>query len=131
MSDWGDGAAHSSKDAGRRVESVRTVETIQMRTISNSDLSTSPRVALSRAQLVQARVIAFIATPLIRAVCRTLTWTVEGQEHYDTLMRAGTPPILAFWHGRILPATWHFRNQGIVVITSQNFDGEWIARIIE
>jgi lysophospholipid acyltransferase (LPLAT)-like uncharacterized protein len=36
-----------------------------------------------------------------------------------------------FWHGRILPGIWHFRNQGIVVITSHNFDGEWIARIIE
>ena len=38
---------------------------------------------------------------------------------------------MAFWHGRILPATFYFRNRGIVVITSENFDGEWIARIIE
>jgi lysophospholipid acyltransferase (LPLAT)-like uncharacterized protein len=38
---------------------------------------------------------------------------------------------MAFWHGRILPATLHFRDRGIIVITSENFDGEWIARIIE
>ena len=38
---------------------------------------------------------------------------------------------MAFWHGRILPATWYFRRRGIVVITSENFDGEWIAGIIE
>src|SRR5687767_9188469 len=38
---------------------------------------------------------------------------------------------MAFWHGRILPATYYFRRRGIVVITSENFDGEWIARIIE
>ena len=38
---------------------------------------------------------------------------------------------MGFWHGRILPATYYFRRRGIVVITSQNFDGEWIARIIE
>ncbi len=38
---------------------------------------------------------------------------------------------MAFWHGRILPATFYFRGRGIVVITSENFDGEWIARIIE
>jgi lysophospholipid acyltransferase (LPLAT)-like uncharacterized protein len=38
---------------------------------------------------------------------------------------------MAFWHGRILPATYYFRRRGIVVITSANFDGEWIARIIE
>ena len=35
---------------------------------------------------------------------------------------------MAFWHGRILPATYYFRGRGIVVITSENFDGEWIAR---
>jgi hypothetical protein len=38
---------------------------------------------------------------------------------------------MSFWHGRILPATVYFRNRGIVVITSENFDGEWIAGIIE
>ena len=38
---------------------------------------------------------------------------------------------MAFWHGRILPATFYFRRRGIVVITSENFDGEWIAGIIE
>jgi hypothetical protein len=87
-------------------------------------------VPLSRFQRLEAGLIAGLATPLIRLICHSLAWTVEGGEHYDALMRAGTPPILAFWHGRILPATWHFRNQQIVVITSQNFDGEWIARIL-
>ena len=38
---------------------------------------------------------------------------------------------MAFWHGRILPGTVFFRRRGIVVITSENFDGEWIAGIIE
>jgi lysophospholipid acyltransferase (LPLAT)-like uncharacterized protein len=38
---------------------------------------------------------------------------------------------MGFWHGRILPAAFYFRRRGIVVITSENFDGEWIARIIE
>src|SRR2546422_9673348 len=38
---------------------------------------------------------------------------------------------MAFWHGRILPATYYFRRRNIVVITSENFDGEWIAGIIE
>jgi lysophospholipid acyltransferase (LPLAT)-like uncharacterized protein len=47
------------------------------------------------------------------------------------VIASGRQPIMAFWHGRILPATLHFRDRGIVVITSENFDGEWIARIIE
>jgi hypothetical protein len=37
---------------------------------------------------------------------------------------------MAFWHGRILPALYYFRRRGIVVITSDNFDGEWMAGII-
>ena len=66
----------------------------------------------------------------MRALGRTLNWQVEGAHYFDDLMRAGRPPIFAFWHGRILPATLYWRDRGIVVITSANFDGEWIARVI-
>src|SRR5437763_11536688 len=38
---------------------------------------------------------------------------------------------MAFWHGRIFPAAYYFRRRGIIVMTSENFDGEWIAGIIE
>jgi lysophospholipid acyltransferase (LPLAT)-like uncharacterized protein len=89
-----------------------------------------PESQLPAAKRLQARLIAAVASPIVWSLCRTLTWTVEGTEHYDAVIRDGKLPILSFWHGRILPATWHFRNRGIVVITSQNFDGEWIARII-
>jgi hypothetical protein len=61
----------------------------------------------------------------------TLGWRTEGLEHFDGSFANGSRPIMAFWHGRILPATFYFRGRGIVVITSENFDGEWIARIIE
>jgi lysophospholipid acyltransferase (LPLAT)-like uncharacterized protein len=37
---------------------------------------------------------------------------------------------MAFWHGRILPSIYYFRHRDIVVITSDNFDGEWTAKII-
>jgi lysophospholipid acyltransferase (LPLAT)-like uncharacterized protein len=39
--------------------------------------------------------------------------------------------ILAFWHGRIFMATYFFRSRGIVVMTSQNRDGEYIAQVIK
>lgn len=84
----------------------------------------------SPAKRLQIFLVAALGTPLIRALCSTLRWRVEGREHYDRVLAAGPPPIMGFWHGRILPATYFFRNRGIVVITSQNFDGEWIARII-
>ena len=75
--------------------------------------------------------IAGLGYPLINALGQTLRWRVEGREHLDAVTASGRQPIMAFWHGRILPATFYFRRRGIIVITSENFDGEWIARIIE
>ncbi len=86
---------------------------------------------LTKSQRLQTRLIAASASPLIRALCRTVTWKVEGFHHYDEAIRCGCPPIIAFWHGRILSGMSVFRNRGIVVMASANFDGQWIARIIE
>jgi lysophospholipid acyltransferase (LPLAT)-like uncharacterized protein len=80
---------------------------------------------------LEAAAIAGVGYPLISALGRTLRWRVEGREHLDAVASSGRQPIMAFWHGRILPGTLHFQRRGIVVITSENFDGEWIARIIE
>jgi lysophospholipid acyltransferase (LPLAT)-like uncharacterized protein len=67
---------------------------------------------------------------MIRALGSTYRWRVDGFSHYESIVASGKQPIFAFWHGRILPATLFWKNRGIVVITSQNFDGEWIAGII-
>jgi lysophospholipid acyltransferase (LPLAT)-like uncharacterized protein len=90
-----------------------------------------PSDRLTRSQRFQTRLIGALAVPAISALCRTVTWTVEGLQYYDEAIRAGRPPIIAFWHGRILSGMWVFRNRGIVVMASSNFDGQWIARIIE
>jgi hypothetical protein len=84
----------------------------------------------SRVKRLQIAAIAAIGYPLIALLGLTLRWRVEGREHLDALTDSGRPYILSLWHGRILPLTWFFRRRGLVVITSQNFDGEWIARII-
>ncbi len=80
---------------------------------------------------IQATAIAGLGYPLINALGHTLRWRVEGLQHLDAIHASGRQPVMAFCHGRILPATFYFRRRGIVVITSENFDGEWIARIIE
>ena len=85
----------------------------------------------SRRKRAEAAVIAGIGYPLINALGRTLRWRVDGWQHFESVSASGRQPVMAFWHGRILPATYYFRRRGIVVITSENFDGEWIARIIE
>lgn len=85
----------------------------------------------SRRKRVEAAAISMVGYRAIAALGATLRWKTDGFEHFDEVARSGHQPIMAFWHGRILPATYHFRNRGIVVITSANFDGEWIAGIIE
>jgi lysophospholipid acyltransferase (LPLAT)-like uncharacterized protein len=86
--------------------------------------------ALTVAQRAKAGAIAALAGPLVATLGRTLTWKVQGLHHFDNVLRSGRYPILAFWHGRILAATLYWRDRDIVVMTSMNFDGEWIARII-
>jgi lysophospholipid acyltransferase (LPLAT)-like uncharacterized protein len=85
----------------------------------------------SRIKRLEVAAIGAAGYPVVALLARTLRWRVEGIAHLRAVERAGRPFILAFWHGRILPATWFWRRRGIVVMTSENFDGEWIARIIE
>ena len=85
----------------------------------------------SWAKRAQLALIAGVGYPLINALGHTLRWRVEGAERYDAVLASGRQPIMAFWHGRILSGTLYFQRRGIVVITSENFDGEWIARIIQ
>ena len=75
--------------------------------------------------------IATLGYPFLRALGSTWTWKVSGAEHVEAVRTRGLHPIHSFWHGRILPATVYFQRRGIVVITSENYDGEWIARIIQ
>jgi lysophospholipid acyltransferase (LPLAT)-like uncharacterized protein len=79
---------------------------------------------------LEVRAIAGAGYPAIRALGATLRWRVAGAEHLDAVAAAGHQPIFGFWHGRIFQGTLYFQRRGIVVITSENFDGEWIARII-
>jgi lysophospholipid acyltransferase (LPLAT)-like uncharacterized protein len=87
-------------------------------------------MSLTAAQRTKAAVMALAVYPLTRILGATLTWSIYGAEHYEALIRAKRSPILALWHGRILPATLYWRDRGIVAITSENFDGEWVAQLM-
>src|SRR5436305_289298 len=84
----------------------------------------------SRVKRAEVAAIAALGFPMLAALGSSLSWRVEGlaQLRFEG---NGPRPIMAFWHGRVLTATYYFRNRGIVVMISENFDGEWIARIIE
>ena len=86
--------------------------------------------SLSRGQRAKASAIAAVGYPLIALLGRTFRWRVDGYARYEAVRATGREPIFAFWHSRILPATYFWRRRGIVVMTSENVDGEWIAKII-
>ncbi len=68
---------------------------------------------------------------LIKIIGRTISFEISGWENFKRIATDKKVPIYAFWHERIFLSTYFFRNRNIIVITSQSFDGEYIARFIQ
>jgi hypothetical protein len=81
-----------------------------------------------RAQIGLASWIGYLAVLLIGG---SLRWEVHGWENWEAARKRGQGLIYTFWHREIFAACWFWRKRRIVVMTSQNFDGEYIARIIQ
>lgn len=93
-------------------------------------MADNPEWQTSRLKRAEVIAIASLGYPVVRVLTSTWTWKVSGAEHVDAITAAGHQPILALWHGRILAATPYFQRRGIVAMASENFDGEWIARLL-
>jgi len=93
------------------------------------ELEENPRAFTlwQRAQILVASVVGYLAVLLVGL---TMRFEVFGWENWEAARRFGKGLIYTFWHREIFAATWFWRKRGIVVMTSQNFDGEYIARII-
>jgi len=79
---------------------------------------------------IRTRLTGWLGYLVIRIIGPTLRWQVEGGSPLDEVYKSGHRAIFTFWHGRILPATYFWRNRGIVVMTSMNRDGDVIAECI-
>lgn len=77
--------------------------------------------------LIRAADLSFYS--LIRFIGGTTRFETEGSEKSADF--AGQTPIYATWHDRIFLGTYFFRGRGIVFLTSQSFDGEYIARFLQ
>src|SRR5213593_1018488 len=75
-------------------------------------------------------IVALLGYWAIRILGKTVRWEAEGWENHRAIEHAGKKMIYTCWHGRIFLATYFWRNRGIVVMTSRNRDGEYIARVI-
>jgi lysophospholipid acyltransferase (LPLAT)-like uncharacterized protein len=83
------------------------------------------------AERFKARLIGWAGYFAIAAIGWTIRWKSVGDGTYESILKSGHRAIFAFWHGRIFPSTYYWRNRGIVVMTSQNLDGEGIAQCIQ
>ena len=79
----------------------------------------------------KASLIGWAGYFVIRFLGATIRWRTFGVEHYSNILSSGHRAIFTFWHGRIFSSTYYWRNRGIVVMTSQNLDGEGIAQCIQ
>jgi len=93
--------------------------------------SESSTPTFTRSQRLKARLIGWAGYFAISLISKTVRWRSEGDSHLDEIYKAGHRAIFTFWHGRIFPATYYWRNRGIVVMTSMNLDGEAIALCIQ
>ena len=79
--------------------------------------------------LIRAADLAFFLA--IKLIGRTVKFEIEGWENFEAASRGCKIPIYAFWHNRVFLSTYFWQRRAIVVMTSQSFDGEYIARFIQ
>ena len=80
---------------------------------------------------MQIPIIASAVIAVIRVLGPTLRFEELGMHHYRQSRARGEPVVSAFWHRCIISATWYWRNRGVVVMNTTNFDGQWTRRVIE
>lgn len=67
----------------------------------------------------------------LEALLRTARVTVLGSEHVEAMDRAGDPYVAVFWHSRLLPIAFAYRDTGIATLISRSRDGRLIAEVAE
>jgi lysophospholipid acyltransferase (LPLAT)-like uncharacterized protein len=112
--------------AEQEFKGARAPDETVARAYKFADLSSYP---FKKRLLIRAAGVAFFL--LIKLMGRTIRWQVEGWGNWEAANADGRVPIYAFWHNRIFLATYFFQKRRIVVMTSQSFDGEYIARFIQ
>ncbi len=85
----------------------------------------------SRKQRFLIRTGGWVFYMLVRLIGATLRYELEGVDPMANKDGDGKPPILCFWHDRIVASTYFFRDRGIVVMSSISFDAEYTARCIQ
>jgi lysophospholipid acyltransferase (LPLAT)-like uncharacterized protein len=68
---------------------------------------------------------------IIKLIGSTIRYEVRGWENFEAATLDHHQPIFTFWHNRVFASLYFWKKRSIVVMTSQSFDGEYIARFIQ
>ena len=112
--------------AEQQFKGARSSDEMIARAYQFADLS---QYSLGQRFMIRAADLVFFV--FIKLIGRTMRWQVEGWENWEAATSNDQTPIYCFWHNQIFLGTYCFRNRRIVVMTSQSFDGEYIARFIQ
>ena len=82
-------------------------------------------------QRILIRLIGLTLYILVAIIGKTIRFETDGLEKFEQIKKDGKTPILGFWHDRIFLGTYYFRHRGIVVMSSQSYDSEYVARFIQ
>lgn len=119
-------ASAEQQKRGMSKPSKERVEESVERAYRFADLSAYP---LKKRLMIRAADLAFYF--LIKLIGLTARFEVIDWHNHDRATTDGGLPIYTFWHDRIFLTTYWWRKRRIVVMTSQSFDGEYIARFIQ
>jgi lysophospholipid acyltransferase (LPLAT)-like uncharacterized protein len=86
---------------------------------------------LPLARRVQIPILAGAVYALAGVIGPTLRQEVLGWQHIERVHATGRRCIYSFWHRTIFLAMWKWRHQGVVAMTSANFDGQLLRRALE
>lgn len=118
------GEQEQMRKSARRA-SGRVAESIE-RAYRFADLSS---YTLKKQLLIRAADLAFY--DLINIIGHTARFEVRGWENFEAASRDTHVPIHTLWHDCIYLAIYFWRRRGIAYMTSQSFDGEYIARFLQ
>jgi lysophospholipid acyltransferase (LPLAT)-like uncharacterized protein len=89
---------------------------------------------MNEALSFKQRIILFLASYLgpVLLLLYGFTWRIRwsGEEHLREAKEVSEKVLYAFWHSRLLGLCYAHRFQGVGIMVSKSFDGEWITRLV-
>jgi lysophospholipid acyltransferase (LPLAT)-like uncharacterized protein len=68
-----------------------------------------------------------VAAPALRVLAGSWRMSTLHEERWRPLYEAGRPIVYLLWHEVLLPLLWHHRRQGVVIVVSENRDGQYLS----